>query len=149
MGVRKNYRTGMNFEAVFNKLAQLNGFVVIKNWHTCRFLPMGKVKVVHGQLDFTLLADDGRVGFFDCKSFATRFAYSEINEEQLTRSVLYNRMNVPAGFIVHFRDQNIVSLITGEAIQRKGPRTSIGPEDGITLGTGYNFDVRKIMERIS
>jgi hypothetical protein len=131
---------------VFYKLAKLHGFFVIKNWNTCRFLPMGRVKVIHGQLDFTIISSEGRVGFFDCKSYDGRVSYSQINPEQLKRSIQYNSLNVPSGFIANFRDSDTVVLLTGERIQEKGPRSSFGPEDGTLLGTGYDFNIGKVMK---
>lgn len=72
--------------------------------------------------------------------------YSQINEEQLKRSIQYNSLNVPAGFITHFRDTDKVVLLTGEKINSKGPGNSFGPEDGILLGTGYDFNLRRAMK---
>ncbi len=39
----------------------------------------------------------------------------------------------------------MVVLLSGSVIETKGPRSSFGPEDGIILGTGYNFNVAKAM----
>lgn len=143
-----NQRLGKEFEEVFKKRAQSNGFLAEKNNLTARYLPNGRVKVLKSDLDYRLTSQNGRIGYFDCKSFiGDSFIYSDIDPDQLKRAINYEYWKVPSGFIIWFRKVNRISWFSGHLIMRKGPRTSFKPEDGILLGSLESFDLKPLLKQ--
>ena len=144
--VEKNKTIGKQWEEIFIKQAQSNGLLVLRNYLTCRFLYKGRVQVVKGELDFKLINRDGRVGFFDAKSFAgDSFVYSNLEENQINRAALYNEFLVPAGFVVFFRKLNRIVYYSGSIIARKGARSNFQASEGISLGTYVKFDLKRLL----
>lgn len=145
-----NSKVGKSFEEIFFKQAQLSGLLPIKNHIACQVTFKGRlqpVKALRGELDYRLISQRGKVGWFDCKAFSEDyFTYSMINEEQLERSLLYADYKVPSGFVVYFQKGNIVCFFSGKAIQKKGPRTRFDKSDALILGTIFNFDLSLIMK---
>lgn len=141
-----NRDQGLLFESMFKDRAQINGMLAEKNHLTARYLPGGRVKVVKSELDYRLINQSGRIGYFDCKSFiGDSFTYSQIDPDQLDRALKYEYWNIPSGFIVWLRSINKVVWFKGTVIQRKGARASFGPEDGVLLGTIENFDLKRLL----
>jgi hypothetical protein len=143
-----NKRAGTSFEDIFSRQAQLQGFLVMPNHTPCRFIPGGRAIPIKGELDFKLIDQSGRVGFFDCKSFQEDFfTYSDLDEKQIERAVLYNEWSVPSGFVVYFRKTNQVYFYNGHVIDLKGPRERFDKSDGISLGTIFKFRPSIIMDQ--
>jgi hypothetical protein len=144
--IQKNKDFGSFFEELFLKEARRSGFFAIKNHLTARFVYAGKLQVIPGELDFTLIDRQGRVGFFDCKAFDTDFfSYSRLDEHQIARAVTYNNWRVPSGFVVWLRKPNRVILYSGHIIARNGPRSRFEVQDGLCLGRYERFDLRPIL----
>ncbi len=145
----ENRNQGASFEDVFFKIAQLQGFLILKNHTSCRFVPGGRAIVIkEGELDFKLINSDGVTGFFDCKSYQDDFfTFSQLDEKQIERSLLYNEWNIPSGFIVYFHKTNMVVFFPGHIITKKGPRSRFDITDGIGLGSIFKFDLHRIMKR--
>ncbi len=143
-----NRDQGASFEDVFYKQAQLQGFLILKNHTTCRFIPGGRAIVIReGELDFKLITNEGRTGFFDCKCFqGDSFTYSMLDEKQIERSLLYSEWNIPSGFIVYFMKTNKVYLFRGDHIYGKGPRSRFDHADGKLLGTIFQFKINHVMK---
>jgi len=137
---------GQAFEQIFLERGQLNGLFVRKNPLSCRHVWGGRLQLVKGLLDFMLVSPHGIVGFFDTKSFGgDKFAFSEIDEGQLKMADTFNKWNVPAGFVVYFRDLDAVVYFKAGDLYRKGPRSSFGVIDGKYLGTVFNFDLKVLV----
>lgn len=130
---------------MFAKYARLQGLFVVKNDLSCQITYCGGIRLTHTELDFTVVSG-GRVGFFDTKECKQRrFAYSALNKKQVERSSNFNRNGVPSGFVVWFRTQNRVELITGARLASVTPRTGIACGDGIYLGKIEDFDVKAVL----
>lgn len=141
-----NKDSGKQFEFLFYKQAQRSGFLAQKNDLSCRIIGKGKLIPIKSELDFKLISQDGRVGFFDCKSFAgDHFYTSDIDKKQIERATLYKEWGVPSGFVVWFRDLNKVCFITGGKIRYIGGK--ITPEDMLCLGRFEHFDLSLIMTK--
>lgn len=143
----QNREDGKGFESLFFSRAQINGFLVIQNHYTCRFTPGGRVQVIKGELDFKIISQTGRVGYFDCKTYAKdQFSFSALEPKQVDRAATYNYWKVPSGFVVWFRKANHVQFYSGEEIQEKGPRSSFTCSEGLSLGGYENFDLKPLLE---
>jgi hypothetical protein len=130
----KNKDQGRFFEELFLKQAQRTGFLAIKNPPGCRIIYGGRLKLVFNDLDYKI-SKNGKTAFLDCKTYGEdHFVYSQIEEKQLERAVLYNDFKVPSGFVVYFRLSNQIVFYKGHVIAEKGPGTRFVPEDGVALG---------------
>lgn len=147
---RENQVVGKQFEELFFRQAQRSGLLPLKNHLACRFLYGGRVQVIKGELDFKLITQEGRTGYFDCKSYQDdHFTYSMIEPKQIERSQLYNDWNVPSGFVVWFRKANAVCFFPGRAIALRGPGSRFERKDGIFLGRFENFNLKAVMAAYS
>lgn len=147
MGFNENRDEGAYFEGVFEFHAKRCGMYPKKNYLTARHQGYsGRVKVLKSNLDYTLITQEGRVGYFDCKSFqGENFTYSMIDIDQLKLADTYFYWNVPTGFIVWLRQINKVVFYTPRKIIMKGARNSFGVEDGLLLGSLESCDLRPVM----
>lgn len=137
---------GRIFEKLFIRQAQRNGLLAIKNHLSAKHGWKGRLILIKSELDFKLITQSGRVGFFDCKSFAgEKFTYSMIDPDQMQRAITYVEWNVPAGFVIWFRKYNRVVFFSVATIANKGPGTSFGPRDGDLLGRYEEFNLKRLM----
>lgn len=142
-----NRDQGALFEAMFKKRAQINGMFAEKNNLAARRLPGGRILVLKSDLDYKLINQAGRVGFFDCKSFiGNKFTYSQLDPDQLKKSETYNYYNVPSGFVVWFRLTNEIVYFNAFKITQRGQGASFTALDGITLGSIENFDLKPLLK---
>jgi hypothetical protein len=138
-----NRLEGKVFEDLFFKHAQMSGLLALKNHLQAKATWGGNFQVIKSDLDYRLITQDGRVGYFDCKSFKKDFfIYSELKEAQVTRAALYNEWNVPSGFVVFFREKRAVCFYTGLEIAAKGERSRFSFDEGQILGGWENFDLK-------
>lgn len=132
---------------MFKKRSQSAGLLAIKNDLSARYTFNGRIKVVKSNLDYTLINQEGKVGYFDCKSFLSDyFTYSTIDPHQIDLSIKYERWRVPSGFIVWFRQTNKIVWFKGLDIQRKGPGSRFTAQDGILLGSIEMFDLNILLK---
>lgn len=142
----KNRDEGNSFEKLFLLQSRRNGLLAEKNNLTARYIPTGRVLVEKSELDFKLINQSGRIGYFDCKSFAkSHFTYSDLDPDQVNRAAKYNFWRVPSGFVVWFRPIDIIAFFTGSQIEQKGPRNRFEPHDGQILGKFHEFDLRLLL----
>lgn len=140
----QNKRNGTYFEKVFFKQAKEQGLTPIPNHISARYTYNGRLQPIKSELDFKLIKD-GITGFFDCKSFEhDYFTFSQICPKQLERSVLYNSLNVPSGFIVFFREINKVFFFKGTDIMSSGQRSRIESKNGISLGSIIKMNLNNL-----
>lgn len=100
----------------------------------------GKFIAVDSELDFQLFHKDLGAAFVDTKSFGgDRFVYSEINEKQRDLANLLNFWGIQAGFIVWWRDADVVEFFQGRYIFEKGEGSSFKIGEGELLGSGFDF----------
>lgn len=143
-----NRDEGAIFEELFKKQAQRLAMLAEKNHLTAKYIggPQ-RIILTKSKLDFTLITQDGRVGFFDCKIISSKhFTYSRIDKDQLTQSTLYNEFNVASGFICWFREENKMVFFKGQEIEAKGPGARFELTDGLLLGRFENFDLRLLFK---
>lgn len=138
---------GKAWEQAFKARGGSNGLLVLKNELSAHYIGGGGVRVTKADLDFRVIRrQDGRIGYFDCKTYHDGFfTFSDLNEKQVERAVLYNECNVPSGFIVWFRTLDVVSFYSGQVIQEMGSGTRFRPVMGRILGSLQDFDLRKAM----
>lgn len=140
------HKRGRYFEELFARYARAQGLNVVKNDLSCRITYQGGIQLTNTELDYTLIGKDGSVGFFDVKESAQkRFSYSKLNHKQVDRAANFNRWGVPAGFVVWFRNQNRVELITGFQLDSVGPGCTISCGAGLLLGKLEGFDIGAIL----
>lgn len=143
------HKRGKYFEDLFARFARAQGFHVVKNDLSCRITYQGGIQLTNTELDYTLIGPGGKVGFFDVKECAqSRFAYSKMNHRQVERASNFNRWGVPAGFVVWFRTQNRVELVTGFQVGSVGPGCSIGSGSGLFLGKLEAFDIECLLNPV-
>lgn len=142
------HKRGKYFEELFARYANLQGLHAIKNDSSCKISYDGSIKLTYTELDYTLVRPSPMaVGFFDTKETSyKRFAYSQLNPKQVERAANFNRWGVPAGFVVWYRTQNVVELITGLQLFDVGPRQGIKCGDGLFLGRFEGFDLSKLLD---
>lgn len=145
-GARKGRIEGNQFQNIFERMAKLNGLYAERNHLTAKFTYSGRTRVMKSELDYKLINREGRLGFFDCKSFeGSQFNYSMIEEHQVRRAAFYNQWRIPSGFVVWFRTPNRVVFYSGMQIFLKGAGNSFTPDEGTQLGQYHNFDIKKLL----
>lgn len=141
-----NQAVGAAFEEIFIKQARLNGLLPMKNHLTAKFVGAGRTQLLKSELDFTLISQDGRVAFIDCKSFqGDHFKYSQLDSKQIERAVMYNSWQVPSGFVTYFRATREVCYYSGQTILDTGSRARFESVHSLSLGLLEKFDLRKIL----
>lgn len=149
MSIHDNREAGKTFELVFERACKIAGIYADQNHLKARRAWKGKLIALPSNLDFTLISN-GRVGFFDCKNFkGDHFTFSDITdrgrrEHQLAMAVRYNEMGVPSGFVVWFRDLDVVSYFPGLLIHRCRD-SKFHYAVGRQLGGWANFDVSQLL----
>jgi hypothetical protein len=137
---------GKDFESLFLLRAQQNGLLAEKNHLSAQHTYGGRTRLLKSNLDFTLISQKGRVGYYDCKSFeGAFFVHSQIDPHQLKLCLKYEFWNVPSGFVVFLRESGHVFLFKGSVIEQKGPGERLSPEDGICLGRWDSFDLKPLL----
>ena len=146
---RLNQQLGKGFESIFETMARYSGFLPIRTGHSCRIIGKGRLKLIRGQLDFQLITQDGRVGFYDTKTFKKPFfTYSEICPHQLERSLLYCERKVPSGFVVWFTKSDVVSFFSGNFIFHEGPGRRFLPVEGVALGKIGSLNLKPLFQLV-
>lgn len=141
---------GKQFEQIFQKIAKMRGYFARKMQLSAKYIGPGKLMAVKGELDFQLIHPDHGIAFLDCKTFMTdSFSFSQLSEHQVNLAMTLNRWNQRAGFLVHFRQGNLISFYNGYTIVAKGSRSSFKAEDGIILGTFPDMALERIYGKAS
>lgn len=99
------------------------------------------------ELDWHLVIRGGNAAHIDTKSFeGDRLPRSYLKDHQVRTAALLNDWGVTAGFVVWFRKPNLVVFFTGHQARALEFGSSLKPEDGVLLGGGFSFDIRKLVE---
>ena len=136
---------GRQFEAIFEKVARLRGFLPRKMHLTARYIHAGRPLITKSELDYQLIHPTLGVAFIDCKTFqGDRFTFSDLELHQVKTALLLNEWDQKAGFVVWFRAPNKLVFYSGVEIMRAGPGSSFGVLDGAQLGDLTNFRLEKV-----
>lgn len=135
-----NREKGKFFEQHFQAMAKQQNILPIRNALSTRFIGRGKRILIKSQLDFTLVTADGKVGFFDCKSFSDRFSHSakakDISPHQIELAAKLWQRKVIAGFVVWFDSVDKICFFPPDLLI---PGKTMGAENGVPLGNIANF----------
>jgi len=143
----RNSLIGKDFEKLFIRQAKLNGLWAYKNKLNCILDWRGRPRLVESPLDFRLVNDAGRVGFFDTKHYqGDSFPYSKLSEHQIDQAHELNYWNVPAGFVVMLESTKRVFYYSGILVKSCGPRSSFSPENGLLLGRIEDFNLKLLLD---
>lgn len=145
-----NQRQGAFFEGAFDLECRRNDLLPVRNGQRVRFLPGGKILAIKSNLDWTVLGKEGLAAFVDNKSFQGKaFTYSQLDAHQLRLACDYQNRGFLAGFVVHFRETDVVVFFNGRQIQAAGPKSRFEAAQGRILGHLRSFDVRRIWQQAS
>ena len=146
--LQKARQAGREFEDLFEKMARFDGLLVRKIPLSCKAYQdrqgMTRYHPIDSELDWQVLDRNGRIAFLDTKSFhGERFPISAFEEHQVTLAQTLNEWGHVAGFCIWFRKYNIVVFFTGAQVAAL-EEGSLGPEEGLHLGSGFDFNISKI-----
>ncbi len=142
-----NKINGQFFEETFERFARYQGFLPLKNKLSAQPKGLGRWQPIKSQLDYNVYKVGGQCAIVDCKTFDEgRFTYSRIDDKQLEKSVQFNRWKIPSGFVVYFREPNLVSFFSGYEIERRGKRSEFVASTGKILGRLENFIIGPIFD---
>jgi hypothetical protein len=137
---------GKTFEKLFERTCQLSGLWAEANHTKAKRAWKGRLQELESNLDYMVATRDGRVGFFDCKSYdRPYFDFSKLKPHQVELARRYNEWKIPSGFVVWFRPINQVCFFPGWLIAGRGPGTRFTPLDGTALGSWGRFDPTKLL----
>lgn len=101
--------------------------------------------LVKTPFDF-ILAKNKQSAFIDCKTIESgNFSASMRDNNQVMSLLRMHNQNIPAGYIIWFRDKNLVIFATAEQLAKMVPRESIKHTDGIILGEHNNFSLQRVL----
>lgn len=151
MDPSESRQRGVDFESLFEKMALIRGMLPRKIPLSCRVYRAGlttKYMPIKSELDWQIIlrrkGKPSQLAFVDTKSWKdARMPVSAFSPNQVSIASTMNEWGITAGFCVWFRAVDRVVFITGEKISSIG-KGSVGPEDGKSLGSGYDFDPRKM-----
>lgn len=102
------------FERQIVCAARIRGLTINKNPLAFKYLAHGKMLPIRAELDFTMMTKNGKICFFDCKSFAGHtFGLSKISPAQVRRACMYNHHHIAAGFLIHLRGSDEILFMRG------------------------------------
>ncbi len=141
VGGRLAKAQGQGFENLVLGNADKCGYYAIQIPTGCKVLAANKLIRVPTPFDFVLASPRGQVLFFDAKTLAKgRFRTSAKFGHQVDHLRNLAMIGHHAGFLVWFRDVNAVRWYNGLLDFSK----SLGPEEGIDLGTGHEIDFGRL-----
>lgn len=145
----KSQSAGSAFESAFEVICIQNGFSCIRIPNGCRQIGRdnrGRPNLIRIKSPFDyFIANKGFAVMLDVKcTEQNRFTFSMLNQDQVT--TLHNaRKDCVSGYLVHFVTLNKIVFFDSIQLHNVKPRESIGPDDGLILGTfGYQCDLHKL-----
>lgn len=140
-----NQDYGKFWEDVFERMCRYNGLFPKKNPLSAKIIGRNRVQLLKSDLDYRVVTRDGRVGYFDCKCYGkSHFVFSDLDSNQVEQAVLFNEWNVPAGFVVFFRDSNEAAFFPGKTIAQAGPGSRFTISEGVSLGRLESLDLKRL-----
>ena len=133
---------GRAFEKRVESAAGRDGLLLTRHGTQQRYLRGGRTISVASDLDYRAAATDGKLVFFDAKSFAgDRCSSSFLPSRQRALIASYVSHSLLAGFLVEFRKVGEVVFFGAAAIDGCVPGTSLMTKDGLLLGHSAAFSL--------
>ena len=133
------------FEAYTQAACRREGINLEKIPTGCRYVGPKKIALVKTPFDF-ILAKNKQTAFIDCKTIESgNFSASMRDPNQIVSLLKMHNQNIPAGYIIWFRDKNLVIFATAEQLAKMTKGESIKHTDGIILGEHDNFSLQRVL----
>jgi len=149
IGGWKAQKEGKNWEAHWRFKCQRSSISVIRIPDGCQKMFMGGrlvLKAVKSPFDW-ILGFGNQTAFVDTKSIdADRLVHSKIIPHQVLAMETLARHGNVCGYVVFFRPVNKVVFVNSNLLAKLSPRSSIGHEDGLDLGTLEAFDPKFLFQ---
>lgn len=144
LGNLQSKKVGNAFEDILERHAIQIGAKLTQMPSGCKWV--GKRAIpVRTEFDF-FFAYQGRSIVFDAKTLKTSgFSYSTITPHQMNSLYEFECQGICAGYVIWFRGTDQVTFVKASALRALKPRCSIGPDDGLSLGSIRDFDLRTIL----
>jgi penicillin-binding protein-related factor A (putative recombinase) len=93
-----------------------------------------------------ILTKNGQAACIDCKTIDSgNFSHSMLTQHQVDSLVNIFDSKIPAGYLVWFRDVDIMSFFTAEKLYHLYRRESLKPGDGIMCGNSKEMSLMPIL----
>lgn len=136
---------GNSFEQTLFNGAKIRGWTVVRIPDGCRRIGTSQLIQVPTPFDF-IIAKQGRVIFLDTKTIKdSAFAYSMINPVQVHTLLGLENEGHLAGYLIYFRDCERISFIRASTLSNLRTRHSLGPDDGIDIGSIHEMKLDNIL----
>jgi len=84
--------------------------------------------------------------YFDAKTTAgNTFAFSAINQIQISELLPLERVGNRAGYLICFRASGLVAFLSASKLASLRPGEGLRPEDGLALGTSMQMDLLPLL----
>lgn len=102
--------------------------------------------VIPTPYDYALFKN-GKSVCLDCKTIEEgNFTYSAVKQHQVDSLLEIERQNVPAGYLVYYRNINQVYFFLASTIKMLEPRESLKLSDGALIGSNTHLELGKLYE---
>ena len=147
VGGMRAKKAGEGFENFLEAMARRFGVYCERIPDGCKQIRNrgGKLQLVRTTTPFDfVLCWNGRSAFIDAKTVEGKtFPHSKIVDHQL-KSLTKVGEHCPSGYVVWFREPDVIALFTPQQLAELQKRDSLKPEDGLALGRSHMFDLRLI-----
>lgn len=136
-----NKKIGNGFEGRFAYSVAVGGWTVTKIHDGCRQLSAFKIVRVKQAFDWFLTKAPGLSFYCDTKTtIGDRFAYSAINQDQLSELLRIEKNGHIAGFVIEFRQVGKVCFASASKLALLTPREAIKWNECVELGQEIEID---------
>lgn len=147
---KKSHDEGAAFEEFFALNCNRSGFNWLKLQPGARIYGKDqsgrpKWKLVQCPFDYLVAGNLNGLAvaaYIDCKSINDDAFYSSmIDWDQINNLLTFESCGHPAGYVIYFRKIQKIVFVRSSKIQAIGNSRTIRPDDGVTLGDLYSFDL--------
>ena len=141
---RKAKQSGDQFENIIEINARIKGLNLIKIWMGCERFGKGDNEILKKRknpFDYIIQKPNDVPVFFDAKTRSGKtITYSDFYSSKSTKHQVETMSGMAdfgalTGFMVWFRELDRIYFIPIEKVENMKSRTSLGPDDGVDLGT--------------
>lgn len=95
--------------------------------------------------DFIIIEKGGKSVFIDSKSYdKNRISRSDLESHQITSLLFLNEHNCTAGYLVYFKPIDKIVYFSAKQLANLNSGEGLGLDDGLLLGTSFEFDISKL-----